>query len=62
MKSLKIISIITLILSMTSMIFGMGVSTYYIDNLKIRGLSVFILTTSSVFVSNLVGRIFRELK
>ena len=62
MKKIKIISIITLILSVISMIWGIGISTYYIDNLPIRSVSIGILITSSVFVSNLVGLIFRELK
>ena len=62
MKKIKIISIVALILSVISMIWGIGVVCYYIDNLRIRAISTTILITSSIFVSNLVGLIFRELK
>ncbi|MEF9990493.1 MAG: hypothetical protein RRZ84_04665 [Romboutsia sp.] len=62
MKKIKIISIIALILSTVSMVFGIGVAGYYIDDLRIRGISIALLITSSVFVSNLVGLIFRGLK
>lgn len=62
MKRIKIISIVALILSLISMAWGIGVLSYYIDDLRIRGISTALLVTSSVFVSNLVGLIFRELK
>ena len=62
MIKIKIISIVALILSVISMIWGIGVVCYYIDNLRIRAISTTILITSSIFVSNLVGLIFRELK
>ena len=62
MKKIKIISIIALILSASSMMWDIGVATYYIDNLRIRTISTALLITSSVFVSSLVGLIFRELK
>ena len=62
MKRIKIISIVALILSVSSMIWGIGVAIYYIDNLSIRAISTSLLATSSAFVSNLVGLIFRELK
>ena len=42
------------------MIFGIGVAGYYIDNLRIRGITVALLCTSNVFVANLVGLIFKE--
>ncbi|MCC0684159.1 hypothetical protein [Clostridioides sp. ZZV14-6345] len=51
MKKLKIISIFSLIISVILTIGGIGVVTYYVDNLFIRGLSVFILIMSSSFVS-----------
>ncbi|MCC0698722.1 hypothetical protein KGF42_04545 [Clostridioides sp. ZZV15-6383] len=51
MKKLKIISIFSLIISVILIIGGIGVVTYYVDNLFIRGLSVFILIMSSSFVS-----------
>jgi hypothetical protein len=44
------------------MVWGIGVATYYIDDLRIRAISTALLITSSVFVSNLVGLIFRESK
>jgi hypothetical protein len=62
MKRIKIISIVALILSLISMAWGIGVSSYYIDDLRIRGISTALLVTSNLFVSNLVGLIFRELK
>ncbi len=62
MKKIKIISVVALILSTISMIWGIGVAGYYIDDLRIRAISTTFLITSSVFVSSLVGLIFRELK
>ena len=62
MKRIKIISIVALILSTISMIWGIGIATYYIDDLYIRAISTTLLIISSLFVSNLVGLIFRELK
>lgn len=59
-KRIKLIGIIALILSTISMIFGIGVAGYYIDNLYIRGITVALLCTSNVFVANLVGLIFKE--
>ena len=62
MKRIKIISIVALILSTISMIWGIGIATYYIGDLYIRAISTTLLIISSLFVSNLVGLIFRELK
>lgn len=62
MKKLKIISILSLIISTILMIVGIAVVTYYIDNLFIRGLSVFILIMSACFVSSTVSLIFKEAK
>jgi hypothetical protein len=62
MKKIKIISIVTLVISMISMIGGICVVTYYVDNLFIRGLSVFVLIMSSCLVSNTVRLIFEETK
>lgn len=59
-KRIKLISIIALILSTISMIFGIGVAGYYIDNLRIRGITVALLCTPNVFVANLVGLIFKD--
>ncbi|HBG5343713.1 TPA: hypothetical protein KQG29_001071 [Clostridioides difficile] len=62
MKKLKIISIFSLIISAISTIGGIGVVTYYVDNLFIRGLSVFVLIMSSSFVSTTMRLIFEEAK
>lgn len=62
MKKLKTISIVALILSTISMIWGIGVVCYYVDNLFVRGASVGILIMSSTFVSNTVGLVFKESK
>lgn len=61
MKKIKITSIVALILSTISMIFGIGVAGYYIDDLRIRAISTALLVISSLFVSSLVGLIFRKL-
>lgn len=61
MKKIKIVSIVALILSTISMIFGIGVAGYYIDDLRIRAISTALLVISSIFVSSLVGLIFRKL-
>ena len=62
MKKLKTIGISTSILSTISMIWGIGVVCYYVDDLRIRAISTALLITSSIFVSNLIGLIFRESK
>ncbi|KPI49085.1 hypothetical protein IM33_16185 [Clostridioides difficile] len=62
MKKLKIISIFSLIISVILTIGGIGVVTYYVDNLFIRGLSVFILIMSSSFVSTTMRLIFEDAK
>lgn len=62
MKKLKTNSIVALILSALSMIWGIGVVSSYVDDLRIRGISTFILVTSNLFVWSFVGLVFRELK
>lgn len=62
MKKLKIISIFSLIISVILTIGGIGIVTYYVDNLFIRGLSVFVLIMSSSFVSTTVRLIFEGSK
>ena len=62
MDNLKVVSTLALILSVISMIWGIGVVCYYVDNLFIRGLSVFILIMSSVFVSRTVKFISIKIK
>ncbi|HBF6020574.1 TPA: hypothetical protein KOS16_001289 [Clostridioides difficile] len=62
MKKLKTISIFSLIINVILTIGGIGIVTYYVDNLFIRGLSVFVLIMSSSFVSTTVRLIFEESK
>ncbi|HHQ8634747.1 TPA: hypothetical protein ACSVO5_001616 [Clostridioides difficile] len=62
MKKLKTISVFSLIISVILTIGGIGIVTYYVDNLFIRGLSVFVLIMSSYFVSTTVRLIFEESK
>lgn len=62
MKKLKTNSIVVLILSALSMIWGIGVVSSYVGDLRIRGISTFILVTSNLFVWSFVGLVFRELK
>ncbi|MFQ4261014.1 UNVERIFIED_CONTAM: hypothetical protein C4Z64_17120 [Clostridioides difficile] len=62
MKKLKTISIFSLIISVILTIGGIGIVTYYVDNLFIRGLSVFVLIMSSSFVSTTIRLIFEESK
>ncbi|MDX5708082.1 hypothetical protein SIK39_11325 [Clostridioides difficile] len=62
MKKLKTNSIFSLIISVILTIGGIGIVTYYVDNLFIRGLSVFVLIMSSSFVSTTVRLIFEESK
>ncbi|WP_332869472.1 hypothetical protein [Clostridioides difficile] len=62
MKKLKTISIFSLIISVILTIGGIGIVTYYVDNLFIRGLSVFVLIMSSSFVSTTVRLTFEESK
>lgn len=62
MEKLKIISIVTLVISVISMIWGIGVVCYYVDNLSIRGISIGILILSSCLVSNAVRLLFKEAK
>ena len=62
MEKLKTISVFSLIISVILTIGGIGIVTYYVDNLFIRGLSVFVLIMSSSFVSTTVRLIFVESK
>lgn len=62
MKKSKTISVFSLIISVILTIGGIGIVTYYVDNLFIRGLSVFVLIMSSSFVSTTVRLIFEESK
>ncbi|HGS9009335.1 hypothetical protein, partial [Clostridioides difficile] len=62
MEKLKTISVFSLIISVILTIGGIGIVTYYVDNLFIRGLSVFVLIMSSSFVSTTVRLIFEESK
>lgn len=62
MKNLKIISTLALILSFISMIWGIGVVCYYVDDLRIRAISVALLISSNSLVSSFYGEVFRKLK
>ena len=62
MEKLKTISVFSLIISVILTIGGIGIVIYYVDNLFIRGLSVFVLIMSSSFVSTTVRLIFEESK
>lgn len=60
MNKNKKLGITTLIISVISMIWGIGVVSYYVDNLLIRALSVFIFVVACSLVSNTVKSIFKE--
>ncbi|CEO11919.1 Uncharacterised protein [[Clostridium] sordellii] len=62
MKNLKVISTLALIMSLITMVGGIGVVSYYVDNLYIRGISVFVLIMSSILVANMVKLVFKEVK
>lgn len=62
MNNLKTVSIIALILSIITMIGGIGIVTYYVNNLAIRGISVFILIMTGTMVSRTVSFLFKEIK
>ena len=60
MDNLKIVSTISFILSIVLMIMGIGVVVYFVDDLFIRGLTIFLLIMSSVFVSRTMRIVFQE--
>ena len=62
MKKVKTIGILASILSTISMIWGIGVVCYYVDDLRIRAISTALLITSNTFVSSFLGEVFRNLK
>ena len=62
MKKVKTIGILASILSTISMIWGIGVVCYYVDDLRIRAISVALLITSNTFVSSFRGELSRNLK
>ena len=62
MNNLKTVSIIALIMSVITMIGGIGIVIYYVNNLPIIGLSIFILIMSATMVSRTVSLIFKEIK
>ncbi|MCR5354556.1 MAG: helix-turn-helix domain-containing protein [Lachnospiraceae bacterium] len=53
---------VSLIISYILMIIGIITSTYYISDLKIRGLMVFLLIVNGVFISNTLHKLFFENK
>ncbi len=62
MNNLKTISFLALIMNLITMIGGVCVVTYYVDNLSIRGLSTFILIMSATLVSRTVKLISENIK
>lgn len=62
MKKLKTIGISTSILGTISMIWGIGVVCYYVDDLRIRAISTALLITSNILISSFRREVFRELK
>lgn len=62
MKNLKVISTLALIMSLITMVGGIRIVGYYVDNLYIRGISVFVLIMSSILVANMVKLVFKEVK
>ena len=62
MEKLKTISVFSLIISVILTIGGIGIVTYYVHNLFIRQVIVFVLIMSSSFVSTTVRLIFEESK
>ncbi|MBX9179742.1 hypothetical protein HCG68_02045 [Paeniclostridium sordellii] len=62
MKNLKVISILALIMSLITMVGGIGIVGYYVDNLYIRGISVFVLIISSILVANMVKLVLKDVR
>lgn len=62
MKNFKVISTLALIMSLITMVGGIGIVGYYVDNLDIRGISVFVLIMSSILVANMIKLVFKEVK
>ncbi|MBE5897341.1 MAG: helix-turn-helix transcriptional regulator [Lachnospiraceae bacterium] len=62
LKSTKRSCAVSLIISYILMIIGIITSTYYISDLKIRGLMVFLLIVNGVFISNTLHKLFFENK
>lgn len=62
MNNLKTVSIIALIMSVITMIGGIGIVTYYVNNLSVRGISIFILIMSATMVSRTASLIFKKIK
>lgn len=62
LESTKRSCAVSLIISYILMIIGIITSTYYISDLKIRGLMVFLLIVNGVFISNTLHKLFFENK
>lgn len=62
MRKLRIASILSLIMNMITMFLGIGVVTYYVDNLRVRALSVALLIATGYFASNTVRQVFKNTK
>lgn len=59
MRSLKVYSVLAYITSLIVMVCGIGISTYYIDNLAIRGAAVFALILMGIFTANIRRLVFK---
>lgn len=62
MNNLKTVSIIVLIMSIITMIGGIIIVSYYVTNLYIRGVSIFVLIMLATMVSRTVSLIYKEIK
>lgn len=62
MNNLKSVSIMALVMSLITMIGGIGVVTYYVNNLLVRGVSIFILIVSATMVARTITLISKGKK
>lgn len=62
MKTLKIFSTLALVTNLILVLSGICIATYYVDNLTIRGLFIFVLILSSIFVSNIRQQVLKIAK
>lgn len=60
MNKLRTVGIISLIMSYIVMIGGIAIVTYYVNNLYIRGASIFILIMSATMASRTVSLISKK--
>lgn len=60
MNKLRTVGIISLIMSYIVMMGGIAIVTYYVNNLHIRGASIFILIMSATMASRTVSLISKK--